>query len=73
MYTILFDEAEARGENKLGELMSRMREDGLIDEAFRAAAEEPYRYKMYEKYGMLDLQNQESEYPLSKTMVRDNS
>ena len=48
----LREEGREEGEQRLGALMSKLRELGLIDDAFKAAADPEYRNQLYKQYNM---------------------
>ena len=44
----------AEGENKLGELISKLMNDGRNDDALKAATDKVARKKFYEEFDMID-------------------
>ena len=46
------EEGRQEGETKLGTLMTKLRELGRVDDAFRAASDPAYREKMYAEFSM---------------------
>ena len=47
------NEGREEGETRLGTLMTKLRELGRVDDAFRAASDPNYREKMYAEFGMV--------------------
>ena len=45
-------EGRQEGETKLGTLMTKLKELGRVDDAFRAASDPVYREKMYAEFSM---------------------
>ena len=45
-------EGRQEGETKLGTLMTKLKELGRVDDAFRAASDPAYREKMYAEFRM---------------------
>ena len=45
-------EGRAEGETLLGTLMTRLKDAGRMDDAFRAAADADYRKKLYQEFKM---------------------
>ena len=45
---------ETRGENKLGNLISKLMTAGRNDDALKAASDEEARKKFYKEFGMID-------------------
>ena len=46
------EEGRQEGETKLGTLMTKLKELGRVDDAFRAASDPAYREKMYAEFSM---------------------
>ncbi|MBR2528898.1 MAG: hypothetical protein IKE58_10575 [Blautia sp.] len=49
---LTMEEERREGENKLSALMKKMKDDGCVDDAFKAATDVAFREKMYKAYGM---------------------
>jgi len=48
-----FEQAEEKGESRLGSLMTKLKEAGRQDDAFKAAADPDYRQKLYKEFKMV--------------------
>ena len=46
------EEARTEGEQRMGALITKLREQGLIDDAFKAASDPEYRNKLYKQYNL---------------------
>ena len=46
------EEGRQEGETKLGTLMTKLRELGRVDDAFRAASDPTYREKLYAEFSI---------------------
>ena len=51
---VVLEHGETRGENKLGNLISKLMTAGRNDDALKAASDEEARKKFYKEFGMID-------------------